>query len=278
MAQYDVQGKVLDQKKSSNSSAKTVQLRHNNVASIIQMAKINPEMLTQNDVMVLQKTMGNGAVSQLINGAGEEQNETIQKKDGKLGDEKPLQMKNENNTGLPDNLKMGVENLSGLSMDDARVHYNSDKPAQVGALAYTQGTDIHVAPGQEKHLPHEAWHVVQQAQGRVKPTMQMKGVAVNDDVGLEGEADDMGKMAIQMKKNPNNIHEQVYTENLPLNKSSIYHGGNLNYVIQGVFGEEVNDKQIEENERLRRISEDAKSKHDSLAEEKKIENYLARKP
>jgi hypothetical protein len=32
--------------------------------------------------------------------------------------------------GLPDNLKQGVESLSGISMDDVKVHYNSDKPAQ----------------------------------------------------------------------------------------------------------------------------------------------------
>src|SRR5687767_11322353 len=80
----------------------------------------------------------------------------------------------QNNTGLPDNLKAGVEALSGYSMDDVKVHFNSDKPTQLQALAYAQGTDIHIAPGQEKHLPHEAWHVVQQKQGRVQPTMQMK--------------------------------------------------------------------------------------------------------
>lgn len=103
--------------------------------------------------------------------------------------------KNINKTGLPDALKAGVENLSGYSLDDVRVHYNSSKPAQLQALAYTQGTDIHIAPRQEKHLPHEAWHVVQQMQGRVKPTMQMKGVQVNDDEGLEREADVMGDKA-----------------------------------------------------------------------------------
>jgi hypothetical protein len=102
-----------------------------------------------------------------------------------------------NNTGLPDNLKSGIENLSGMSMDHVKVHYNSDKPAQLQAYAYAQGSEIHVAPGQEKHLPHEAWHVVQQAQGRVKPTVQMKGgVPVNDDVGLETEADVMGANAL----------------------------------------------------------------------------------
>lgn len=71
----------------------------------------------------------------------------------------------ENKTGMPDQLKARVENLSGLDMSDVRVNYNSDKPEKVGALAYTQGTEIHVAPGQEKHLPHEAWHVVQQKRG-----------------------------------------------------------------------------------------------------------------
>jgi len=110
-----------------------------------------------------------------------------------------------NTTGLPDNLKSGVENLSGHSMDDVKVHYNSDKPAQLNAHAYAQGTDIHIASGQEKHLPHEAWHVVQQKQGRVTPTMQMKGkVNINDDAGLEKEADVMGGKALQYKSNSSN--------------------------------------------------------------------------
>lgn len=104
--------------------------------------------------------------------------------------------KQKNKTGLPDNLKAGMENLSGISLDDVKVHRNSDKPAQLQAHAYAQGTDIHLGPGQEKHLPHEAWHVVQQKQGRVKPTLQMKGgVDVNDDGGLEREADVMGSKA-----------------------------------------------------------------------------------
>lgn len=105
-----------------------------------------------------------------------------------------------NRTGLPNDLKSGVENLSGYSMDDVNVHYNSSKPAQLNAHAYAQGTDIHLATGQEKHLPHEAWHIVQQKQGRVKSTMQMKGGAhVNDDVRLEKEADVMGAKSLNTK-------------------------------------------------------------------------------
>ena len=110
----------------------------------------------------------------------------------------PVQLKG-NNTGLPDNLKSGIETLSGVSMDNVKVHKNSDKPAQLNAHAYAQGTDIHLGAGQEKHLPHEAWHVVQQSQGRVQPTTQMAGVNVNDNSGLEKEADVMGAKALQTK-------------------------------------------------------------------------------
>ena len=112
----------------------------------------------------------------------------------------PVVQKKENSTGLPDQLKSGMESLSGYSMDDVKVHYNSDKPAQLNAHAYAQGTDIHLASGQEKHLPHEAWHVVQQKQGRVKPTKQLKSrVNINDDESLEKEADVMGARALQTK-------------------------------------------------------------------------------
>lgn len=101
----------------------------------------------------------------------------------------------ENKTGMPDNLKSGIESLSGHDMSDVNVHYNSLKPAQLNALAYAQGNQIHLGPGQEKHLPHEAWHVAQQKQGRVQPTVQVKGTAVNNNPMLEQEAEVMGARA-----------------------------------------------------------------------------------
>lgn len=127
--------------------------------------------------------------------------------------QQPIQKK-VNNTGLPDNLKSGIENLSGYAMDDVRVHYNSDKPAQLQAHAYAQGTNIYLASGQEKHLPHEAWHVVQQKQGRVKPTLQLKGgVNVNDDLGLEKEADIMGAKALGTNKPKDQITNSFQENN-----------------------------------------------------------------
>ena len=111
----------------------------------------------------------------------------------------PVVQREENKTGLPDGLKSGMESISGLSLNDVKVHRNSDKPAQLQAHAYAQGTDIHLAPGQEKHLPHELGHVVQQKEGRVKPTTQLKStIPINDDQSLEQEADVMGAKALHL--------------------------------------------------------------------------------
>jgi len=138
-----------------------------------------------------------------------------------------------NKTGLPGHLKSGIENLSGYAMDDVKVHYNSNKPAQLQAYAYTQGTDIHVGSGQEKHLPHEAWHVVQQKQGRVKPTRQMKGKTnVNDDVRLEREADVMGEKALSLDT------ESQVAQQKPLKMESGA-GRSDKTPIQGRFGFEI---------------------------------------
>ncbi|NTX40554.1 DUF4157 domain-containing protein [Myxococcus sp. CA033] len=112
-----------------------------------------------------------------------------------------------NRTGMSDELKTGIESLSGVSLDDVRVHYNSTRPAQLQALAYTQGADIHVGPGQEQHLPHEAWHVVQQKQGRVTPTRDFNGAPVNDSPALESEAQVMGDRATLQPMMAGSLHE-----------------------------------------------------------------------
>jgi len=108
----------------------------------------------------------------------------------------PVQREAGDRGGLPAQLRDGVEALSGTSMDGVQVHYNSAAPASVGALAFAQGDDIHLAPGEDRHLPHEAWHVAQQRQGLVAPTASVGGVAVNDSPSLESEADAMGRKAL----------------------------------------------------------------------------------
>ena len=144
----------------------------------------NPVQREEDEAELLQ-----GKFEQPAQRLGDEEDDELMQ--GKF--ETPEQKRNE--TGISDNLKAGIEDLSGFAMDDVRVHYNSPEPATVQALAYTQGTDIYVAPGQEQHLPHEAWHVAQQMAGRVEPTTEVSGLPVNDCIELEHEADVMGARA-----------------------------------------------------------------------------------
>ncbi|OJJ19868.1 hypothetical protein BKI52_15415 [marine bacterium AO1-C] len=94
-------------------------------------------------------------------------------------------------------IKANVSALMGTDVSDAKVHYNSNKPAQLKAEATAQGKEVHLAPGKEQHLGHELTHVAQQQQGRVEPTVQANNGAVNinDDPKLEKEADDIGAKA-----------------------------------------------------------------------------------
>ena|SRR5436305_3272842 len=112
-----------------------------------------PRSFSPADLRSLQLTIGNQAVQRLLTGQRRTEATPFQRIS------EPTQNQG-NTTSLPDTLKTGIETLSGLSMDDVQVHYNSSRPAEVQALAYTQGTDIHIGPDQKQHLPHEGWHVV----------------------------------------------------------------------------------------------------------------------
>lgn len=141
-------------------------------------------------LLSLQRTIGNRAVSAWVQRLSEEP--------GKGPVQRQPKSEAQKDDGLPEPLRSSVEALSGVSLDDVHVHYNSSRPARLKARAFTQGRDIHVAPGQEHHLGHEAWHVVQQAQNRVKSMTQLKdGVSINVDKRLEHEADVMGERAAQ---------------------------------------------------------------------------------
>ena len=109
--------------------------------------------------------------------------EVIQK-----AEEKPKQQ-GPNLTGIPTQMKLDFEQRSGLSFDDVRVHYNSDKPRKIGALAYTQIPQVHIGPGQERHLRHELGHVVQQKTRTIRPTLKIHNIDINDDPDIEKDAD-----------------------------------------------------------------------------------------
>lgn len=119
--------------------------------------------------------------------------------------QRAIQCQQDNDTGMPVGVKQGMESAFGTDFSSVRIHPESSKAPEVGALAYTQGTDIHFAPGQFKPdtsagqqlIGHELTHVVQQKEGRVQPTMSLGGMPVNDDESLEGEADELAKKAVE---------------------------------------------------------------------------------
>ena len=114
-----------------------------------------------------------------------------QRKPQKTGTGRP------NLTGIPTQMKLDFEQRSGMSFDDVRVHYGSDRPAQLQALAYTQGRHVYIGPGQERHLRHELGHVIQQKRGQVTPTGRVGGLPINDDRRLEEEADHLAGLAVR---------------------------------------------------------------------------------
>lgn len=98
------------------------------------------------------------------------------------------------NGGLPDRLKRRLEALSGIDCSDIKVNMDSQIPSQFGAAGLTRGREIHLGPGQEKFLAHEAWHTIQQKQGRVKFEFAANP-SINRDADLEREAELMGTRA-----------------------------------------------------------------------------------
>jgi hypothetical protein len=103
---------------------------------------------------------------------------------------------------IPDDVRAPMEQTLKADFSDVNIHVGS-KASAVGALAYTQGNDIHFAQGKfnpdttsgKQLLGHELTHVVQQRQGRVQPTTSINGLPVNDNPSLEREADVMGNKA-----------------------------------------------------------------------------------
>ena len=107
------------------------------------------------------------------------------------------------NTKQPENFMKQMENSFQTDFSDVNIHKNSRTAENLGALAFTQGNNVHFAPGQFKPdtnqgkelIGHEFAHVVQQRQGKVQPNKQIGKFKINDNSALEKQADEMGKKA-----------------------------------------------------------------------------------
>ena len=104
---------------------------------------------------------------------------------------------------MPEQLRQKMESAFGSDFSDVRVHQGPSADS-LSALAFTQGRDIHFAPGRynpasaegQRIIAHELTHVVQQRHGRVA-VPSGGGVPLNEDASLESEADTLGARAVQ---------------------------------------------------------------------------------
>jgi hypothetical protein len=102
---------------------------------------------------------------------------------------------------LPEGVRAHMEAFFDADFSAVRVHLGPE-PRQIGAVAFTVGTDVFFSPEQyAPHTPdglallgHELTHVVQQRDGRV-PGPAGGGLALVQIPELEAEADHLGRLA-----------------------------------------------------------------------------------
>lgn len=173
---------------------------------------------------------------------------------------------------MPEDVQAKMEGAFGADFSAVRVH-EGPQARDMGARAYTQGTDIHFAPGcyepgslhGQELLGHELTHVVQQSQGRVQATTQAKGAAINDDTSLEREADEMGARAARGQVAREGISEPSRSGPHTLGAAPVQRSASGRSVIQravdlDAWFKEENGSQIDE---------------DKLAYLKQIQAFLA---
>lgn len=116
----------------------------------------------------------------------------------------PTTVQGKKNENLPSDLQTNMENSLGHDFSNVNIQKDSQEAADMHARAFTKGDSVHFAPGefdphseQGKNLiGHEFTHVAQQRSGAVQPTRVMgKGLQLNDNQGLEHEADHFGRKA-----------------------------------------------------------------------------------
>lgn len=139
----------------------------------------------------------------------------------------PIQKKQENGGNLPDDIQMKMENSFGVDFSNVKVHQSSMSAKDLDAVAYTQGNEIHFAPGYDpysskgqEYLGHELSHVVQQNAGIVGTTHQELGFNVNADMGFERQADSAGKKAASGQRVDMGINSAIKSNNLSIQKKS----------------------------------------------------------
>ncbi len=106
-------------------------------------------------------------------------------------------------TGMPSIVRAKMEHAFEADLSDVQIQVGSARALELGAQAFTQGSEIHVAPGYwapetpegQVLLGHEIVHILQQRAARVTTTNHLAGASLSSNQALEREADMLGTKA-----------------------------------------------------------------------------------
>lgn len=192
-----------------------------------------PVATTASRTLAMQRTFGNRATVAWLSTLRRSQAATEAETVEEHADQPPMQAKMSGGDGapppaagpgpgrgggamaMPIGVREQMERAFGADFGAVRIHAGSARAAGMGALAFTQGDEIHVAPGRwtpqskegQRLLGHELAHVMQQRAGHVAAPSRAMGKAapgraplpamVNAEPELEAEADRMGDDAAE---------------------------------------------------------------------------------
>jgi len=204
-------------------------------ASSVQQAITSPHTASPASLRALGAAAGNAAVQRKVS----------------AGTQPPMLPVSEP-TPAPAPASPSMERTFGAGFEGVQVSNGASAPA-MGAAAYTQGDAIGAGAGAPAGLiGHEAWHVTQQRQGRVQPTTSVNGAAINDNAGLEREADVMGARAlgnVAAQRLAETDEEVPSTFNMPGVNLPAPGGGNalppeVRAKMEGAFGHDFSDVRV----------------------------------
>jgi hypothetical protein len=213
-------------------------------AQSYQRAKYHPRTLSSDAIIALQRTVGNAAVTQLL------QRREHEPEKSRPAPEKPptsisiteLEARISTSRGTGSPLEKQTQHMleQGLQADLSAVHVHTGAEADhlsrsIHATAFTTGTDIFFRSGAYQPnsteglhlLAHEATHVVQQASGTVAETPRAAGLSISQpddrfEQAAEASADHMLMNAAHVSQAADMAHSSPPAPfHTPLQRSSL---------------------------------------------------------
>jgi hypothetical protein len=214
---------MTEKNRTKSSKEKGAQLSHSHAPALPQQSNLPSP---QGHILDLQRTIGNRAVSQLLQSSVNGSSDTNVQKQVESAPSRSAdaQSQEQDSSGelfsrayaesgqpLAENVRVPLERHLGVSLSGVRVHSGPDSEAaaeNIGARAYTIGTSIHLGPDasrasaqeRDRLLMHEAVHTVQQ--GGQPVALQGKMQVSHPSDNAEVEADHIAEKVMSASRAP----------------------------------------------------------------------------